>query len=116
MNTTTLFLMQLGASVLASLLLARYLRASLRRVLVELCGTEERAEFWTAFSNLLLTLTPAMFALGFMPIATTGEELFIEFAGQLRWNLFGFIAALVAIGSAVAFFALVAPRPKMVNG
>jgi hypothetical protein len=40
------------------------------------------------------------------------EALILEVAGQLRWNLLGFILSLVLISGAVGFFALVAPRPQ----
>jgi hypothetical protein len=110
MNTVTLFLIQLIVTLTACLALAAYLHPTLKRVLADLCGTEERAQFWTRFSNLLLVLLPVIFGLGFKPETT--ETQILAVAGQLRWNFFGFVLALVAIGAAVAFFALVAPRPQ----
>jgi hypothetical protein len=113
MNTVTPFLVQISVTLVACLLLAAYIRAALRRVLVDLCGTEQRAEFWTSFSSLLLVLMPIVFGLGFAPEATALDAAILEAAGQLRWNLFGFVLALLMIGGAVAFFALVAPRPQV---
>ncbi len=112
MNTVTLFLIQLSVTLGACLALTAVLRPVLKRVLVDLCGTEERAQFWTLFSNFLLVLMPVIFGLGFAPEALEGEAQVLAVAGQLRWNLFGFILSLVMIGAAVAFFALVAPRPQ----
>jgi hypothetical protein len=110
MNTVTLFFIQLAVTLAACLLLTAYLRPALKRVLTDLCGTDERAQFWTSFSNLLLVLLPVIFSLGFKPEAAETQVLAV--AGQLRWNFFGFMMALVAIGGAVAFFALVAPRSQ----
>jgi MFS family permease len=112
MSTISLFLIQLAVTLAACLLLTAYVRPTLKRVLVDLCGTEERAQFWTTFSNIMLVLMPVIFGLGFSPEATLPEAMIIEVAGQLRWNLFGFILSLVAISGAVGFFALVAPHPQ----
>ena len=113
MNLITLFLLQLAITLAACLLLAGYLRPTLKRVLIDLCGTEERAQFWVKFSLILLVLLPIIFGLGFNPETTSADTQFLALAGQLRWNIFGFVLALVAIGAAVAFFALVAPRPQI---
>jgi hypothetical protein len=44
-----------------------YLHPNLRTILTELCGSAERARFWTAFSNITLFLTPLIFALHSQP-------------------------------------------------
>ena len=41
----------------------KYLTMPLRQQLQELCGNAERAAFWTSFSNVMLVLTPAVFAM-----------------------------------------------------
>lgn len=115
MNTILIFLTQIALTVVACLLIAGYIRPFLKRVLVDLCGTEERAQFWTAFSNIMLVVLPVIFGLGFTPLESSADALFFEVAGQIRWNLFGLVMSLVAIGGAVSVFALFAPRPK-VNG
>jgi MFS family permease len=115
MSTILIFLTQIALTVIACLLIAGYIRPFLKRVLVDLCGTEERAQFWTAFSNIMLVILPVIFGLGFYPLESNTEALFFEVAGQVRWNLFGLVMSLVAIGGAVSIFALFAPRQK-VNG
>lgn len=113
MNTIVSFLVQLIITFLIVYLIVRYLRPYLRKVLVDLCGTEERAQFWTAFSNILLIGMPLIFALNYTPDAQTAEGLFFDVAGKLSGNLGGLLLALVCIGIIVSFFALVAPRqPK----
>jgi hypothetical protein len=106
------FGIQVVLTLIISALLVGYLRPFLRKVLTDLCGTEERAQFWTAFSNILLIGIPVIFALNYRPEATNVEELFFEVAGKLSGNLGGLLLALISIGLMVSFFALVAPKPK----
>ena len=112
MISIAMYLTQLVLTLVACFLLTGYLRPTLRRVLVDLCRTEPRAHFWTVFSNLLLIALPVIFGMGYRPAAGSGLAIFFEVAGQLRWNLLGYIAALVTIGVVVSFFAVVAPRPQ----
>lgn len=112
MNTYLSYTIEIGLTLLACLLLTAYLRPHLKRVLVDLCKTEERAQFWTAFSNILLIGLPLIIALGFQPEAGTLEEAIFEIVGRLSGNLAGYLFALVGIGFIVSFFALVAPRQK----
>ena len=111
MNTIFSFLTEAALTLVISVLIVQYLRPFLRKVLMDLCGTEDRAQFWTAFSNILLIGLPMIIALNYQPEARSTEELFLEVAGKLSGNLGGFLFALIGIGFIVSFFALVAPRP-----
>lgn len=111
MNTIAPFLVELVLTLLICFLVVIYLRPFLRRILVDLCGTEERAQFWTVFSSILLIGLPVIFALGFRPEARTMEDQFFEVVARLGGNFSGFLGALVVIGIIVSFFALVAPKP-----
>jgi hypothetical protein len=114
MNTIFSFLTEAALTLIISVLIMRYLRPFLRKVLIDLCGTEDRAQFWVAFSNILLVGLPMIIALNYQPTASNNEELFFEVAGKLRGNLGGFLFALIGVGLIVSFFALVAPRsPKL---
>lgn len=112
MNTYLSFSIELGLTILACVLITNYLRPHLKRVLLDLCKTEDRAQFWMAFSNILLIGLPSIIALGFHPQAFTPEAAIFEIVGRLSANLAGYLFALVGIGFIVTFFALVAPRPK----
>ncbi len=107
-----MFLTQLVLTLAACFLLTAYLRPALKRVLVDLCRTEPRAHFWTVFANILLIALPVIFGMGYQPLTSLPSRVFFDVAGQLRWNLLGYIAALIVIGLVVSFFALVAPRPQ----
>jgi hypothetical protein len=110
MNTIAYFLLQIVVTLIISVLVVGYLRSFLRKILTDLCGTEERAQFWTMFSNILLIGMPFIIALKYKPDAKNAEALFFEIAGKLSGNLGGLLFALVGIGFIVSFFALVAPR------
>lgn len=114
MNTIVSFLAQLAITFLTVFLVVGYIRPHLHKVLVDLCGTEERAQFWTTFSNILLIGMPMILALNYRPDINSLEGSFFEMAGKLSGNLGGLLIALMGIGIIVSFFALVAPRqPKV---
>lgn len=115
MNAIFSFAIQLTLTLVITALLVRYLRPFLRKILVDLCGTEERAQFWTAFSNILLLGMPMIFALNYRPEASNTEELFFEVARKLSGNLGGLLLSLIGVGLMVSFFALFAPRQKQVE-
>ena len=106
------YLIQMLLTFLLAFLIAGYLRPSLRKILVDLCGTEERAQFWTVFSNILLMGIPLIFSLNYRPETREAEALLFEVAGKLAGNLGGLLVALIGIGVVVSFFALVAPKPN----
>ncbi len=111
MNTIALYFVQIAITLVACSGVVIYLRRSLGRMLVDLCRTEERAQFWLAFSSIVLIALPLIFGMGYTPAPNGAEAAFFELAKQLKLNLFGFLLALVGIGFIVSFFALFAPRP-----
>jgi hypothetical protein len=115
MNTIILFLTEISITLLFSLLLTGYLRPHLRRVLQDLCGTVERAQFWTVFANIILIGLPFLMALGFRPESISLETSFFEVIRRLSGNLAGYLFALVMVGMQIAFFAMVAPRAKKIE-
>lgn len=114
MNNIISFLVQVTLTIIIVSLIVGYLRPHLKKVLVDLCGTEERAQFWTVFSNIILMGLPLIFALNYRPEFTNSEYVFFNLAGQLSDNLGGLLLALVCVGIIVSFFALSAPKqPKV---
>lgn len=112
MNTIFSFAIEVALTIVISMLLVGYLRPFLRKILADLCGTEERAQFWTAFSNILLVGIPIIFALNYRPEARNAEELFFEVANKLSGNLGGLLLALIGVGVIVSFFALAVARSR----
>lgn len=113
MNPFFALSIEVTLTILVCALITRYLSPYLRRILVDLCGTEDRAQFWSAFSNILLIGLPLIIALGFHPEASTPEAAIFEILGRMSGNLAGYLFALIGIGIIVTIFALVAPRPLL---
>ena len=111
MNGIWIYLLQLIVTAGMCLAVVTYFRSHLRRILVDLCGTTDRARFWEVFSCILLVGMPLIFGMGYTPQDGETARLFFDAASQVRVNLFGFLVALAGIGFVVSIFALVAPRP-----
>ena len=99
MTETGTFLAGVGMTLVAALLVVLYLRRPLDRLLIELCGTEERARFWSAFTSVSLVLVPLVFALDYRPDDFEKIPAVIGIATQVKWALGG----LVATATLVAF-------------
>jgi hypothetical protein len=67
MNPSIIFVAGLAITLVSAFLVVLYLHSRLDPILVDLCGTLERARFWTSFSNVTLTLVPMIRALGYRP-------------------------------------------------
>jgi len=113
METIEIYLLQIVVTGAISLAVVLYLKKHLQRILIDLCGTQERAQFWVVFSSILLVGLPLIFSMGYNPMESAPEMLFFDAASQVRFNLLGFLMALLGIGGVVSFFALVAPRPSV---
>jgi len=67
MSAATTFWIGLTITLASALVVVMYLRRPFKAILVDLCGTVERAEFCLAFSNVTLTLVLVIFALNYRP-------------------------------------------------
>jgi hypothetical protein len=101
---TNLFLLDLGATLLVSTLAVIYLRGHLKTILIDLCGTRERASFWTAFSVLTLILVPLIFAMSYRLAPESGSSAVYEVSQQLKWALIGLVASVLLLGIVIGSF------------
>ena len=109
MNIIIAFIIEIAITLLIIILVLGYLRPFLRRILLDICGTEDRAQFWTTFTNIVLLSLPMISALGFSPTASLSNSILIV-AHQLKSNLLSFIFGLSLIGFILAFFSLLTSR------
>ena len=86
-----------------------YVAKHLRSLLIQLCGTAERANFWLAFSNVSPVLVPLIFALDYKPEFGPDKPIVFEMAAQLKYVLIGFVATLAAVAVILLWFI---PREK----
>lgn len=98
MTTSVLFLLGLGLTLIATFAIVAYLRSPLHNILVELCGTRERAAFGVSFSNVTITLVPLIFAMQYTPDLKAGSTAVLELAAQLKWALAGLLFAVLVLG------------------
>jgi hypothetical protein len=112
MITISVYLIEITITLLISIFTIRYLRPFLIRILMDLCGNEDRAKFWTAFSNIVLGGLPLLIALTYKPQDLSPVGLFFEVAQRISGNLSGFLIGWVGVGFMVALFALFSPRSR----
>jgi hypothetical protein len=111
MNPVTAFSINLVLTLSIAALLVTHLARSLFGVLVDLCGTEDRARFWLAFSRVLLIGMPAVTALGYRP-GMESPEWYLDLASELSRNIMTLLVTVVGVGLVIAFFAAIAPRGR----
>lgn len=98
MSNIIAFLSGMAATFLLSCIVVLHLSPHLKKVLIDLCGTEERAKFWTVFSNLSLILMPLFTAMHYYPNSREGASIFFEIITQFNWGLVGLLSSILAIG------------------
>ncbi|HEV2298904.1 MAG TPA: hypothetical protein VGR72_10340 [Candidatus Acidoferrales bacterium] len=104
MNEITMFLVGLAVTILVTTAALRYLQPHMKTILIELCGTEERARFWTSFSNVTLFLTPLIFALRIQPESGTLATLIYAMSDQISLALLGLVLAIGIVGIIIGRF------------
>lgn len=88
--------------LLAGLAISFYLRSALRNLLLDLCGTPQRAEFWVRISTVLITAFPMLLALGFgySGVADASPALVLRTA--LIMTAAGIVAGVAVMGWNIA--------------
>ena len=110
---TAIFVFASGVrtTVLLALGVAWYLSEPLRKQLRELCGNAERAEFWTAFANVTVVLTPAICAMLVDPRTDPGVPIFLSIVSQVKWGLIGLVSSILMLGWILGRFIPRTPLP-----
>jgi high-affinity Fe2+/Pb2+ permease len=109
MSPTWIFLLDVTLTVFVCVGIVLYVAKHLRSLLIELCGTVERASFWLAFSNVSLVIVPLIFALDYSPEFGLNQTLVFEIAGQLKHALIGLITTFGCLALVLFWFV---PREK----
>lgn len=102
MSATAVFAVGSLGTLLLGLGVIAYLRRPLEKILLELCGNQERAGFWTAFSAVALGLMPVIFAFACHPTPGPNSPAVFELADQLRWGLIGLMSTVLVLGWVIA--------------
>jgi hypothetical protein len=94
MSPVVAFLSDIAFAAVLFVGIVVYIKKHLRILLIELCGTAERASFWLAFSNVALVLVPLIFALDYKPEFGPDKTAIFEMATQLKYALIGFVITM----------------------
>ena len=102
MDATTVFV--IGAVMILAMGwgMVGYLRRPLKRVLVDVCGNEGRAQFWSDFSMVGMGLVTAVFAVSGRPDPRPMEPAMFALADQLKSGLLGLTGSVVLLGCVLA--------------
>jgi hypothetical protein len=98
MTATTVFALGSLGTLAIGAAVVLYLRRPLRNILAELCGNEERAEFWAAFSAVVVGVVPVIFAIACHPAPGPDTPAVFELADQLKWGLIGLTGSVLMLG------------------
>lgn len=102
MHPLSLFLVEVGICVLASTLIAGFLTRPLRRLLIDACGTVERANFWVVYSDAMIFIAPLVTVVVFGKSSDLYTPTLPFYKAALGSALFGVFVALSAVGIQVA--------------
>ena len=108
-NLNAVFVSDVAVTAFLLIGIILYVRRHLRALLIELCGTEVRANFWLALSNVTLLLVPLILALDYKPEFGPHTTVIFEMATQLKYALIGFVITLASLALVLLRFI---PRDK----
>lgn len=94
-----------AAGLVASLTVVLLLRRQLRRMLIDMCQGEHRADFWVAASGVWIVLTGLLAGtatLGYWN-SDGSVDLFGGATSQVRLLLFGLLGAVLAIAGVLLY-------------
>jgi hypothetical protein len=105
MNNLLLFVVQIGVPVMLGIGATIYLRGVTHNLLADICGTEERAEFWVRITTVLTTAMPLVLVLLFGYTQNNAMDFWDTAYAILRqtlWlSLIGILAAVAALARTI---------------
>lgn len=104
MKVSLTFACGLAITLAVAFAVVKYLTTPLRQQLQELCGNAERAAFWTSFSNVMLVLTPAVFAMLVDPWAGACDPPLVGVVTRVKWGLIGLAMSVLMLGCVLGRF------------
>ena len=102
MGRLSLFLVELAICFLASGVVVLVLTGPLRRILIDACGSLERARFWVVYSDAMIFIAPLVAIVVFGKSSELSAPTLGFYKSALGSALFGVFVALAAIGLQVA--------------
>lgn len=116
MAPVVVFLAGLTMTMGVVFLVLLYLRSPLQAILTDLCGTADRARFWTAFSNITLFLVPFVLALDHRPAPNEIKSSVFAITDQIESAVNGLIVSTVILGIVLSWHISRSQLPKTSKG
>ncbi|MBN3788433.1 hypothetical protein [Burkholderia sp. Ac-20353] len=112
MNAPALLVFQFTAPIAIGFAIACYLRVVTRRLLMDLCGTADRAEFWVRVTTVLLVAGPLVLALiaARNPLDCQADDAICLEVAVRQTLVFSLLGALAAVGVVASRIARYLPR------
>jgi hypothetical protein len=104
MSQLSLFLIEVGVCLFASGLLVVALTGPMRRLLVDACGTAERASFWVVYCDAMFFILPLLAVVAFGKSTEMSGPTLGFYKAALGSALLGVFVALAVIGIQIAGF------------
>ncbi len=104
MSLSAVFLAGIGLTLLVAFGVVTYLRRALHAILLDLCGNQERAYFWRAFSSVILVLVPSWCALDYRLSGDFDGPALFQITGILKRAFSGLLFSLVGVGVVLTLF------------
>src|SRR5579859_2413113 len=102
MDATSVFVVGAFVILVMGWSVVGYLRRPLKRVLLEVCGDEGPAQFWSEFTTVGMGLVTAVFAVSGRPDPRPTEPAMFALADQLKSGLLGLTGTVVLLGCVLA--------------
>ena len=104
MNEITIYLAGLGITAVICFLIVIYFKPHLKKMMLEINGDKERpANFWVAYTTIILMLLPLIFAIWIVP-EDKHVSVFFQISNQLKWALMGLVTSIIIIGIIIIRF------------
>ncbi|WP_428624434.1 hypothetical protein [Sedimenticola sp.] len=115
MNILILFILEVIICISISFVIIRLLKPLLTDVLIETCGTKQRAAFWAMFTQLMIYLAPLLIVVYFAPTSTLPDGGWaFAIKNALFRTLLGAFIALASVGQ-VIWKSITVLIPKQAN-
>ena len=106
MEALTVFSLQVATPMAVGLLVSTYLRGTTYRLLADVCGTSERADFWVRISSVAMVGGPLALVLAFGAAPTNCQDgvasCFADTLKQsLSLSLIGVLLGVLAVAQAI---------------
>lgn len=98
MNEVSLFIIEVVMGLAVSAFVIIVFKKPLKMVLIDICGTEIRANFWVTYTNLMLVIAPLLTSIMFGKSGAAAIANFTFYKTALGSVIFGIFISLLIVG------------------